>query len=490
MIWFFLLGLITYFVVQRLTGITRTSVWLLWLAAMLPAVLLAVWAIAYQGAKMPSGLVIVLFMGSLVFYIYLIQRGRITPRSSLNTAPPRPIDIPEKPPEVQQPESPVLRPITKAEEGELPGCFPWTVFYLQNIEYRPQAVVCRGQLRAKPEEAYQVVQENVARLFGDRFFVVLQEAPNQKPFFVLAPNPQAMVEGRSPRRLWRPRIAIALAVITIFTAAFAGLEIGGRVLSNPLIFFNGLPYAFAIMGFFGLRALGHYVTARKYNIAVTLPYFIPVIPLTLFPIGTLGAFSQIRSPVPDRKALFDMGAVGAMWGLCLAVPMLAWGLTESTVVGLSQRAGVLDYQAVDPRFSIVVAVFSKLVFGDALSALTAIRLHPIAAAGWFGLVFTTFNLIPIGQLDGGRIVHAMFGQRMGAVIGLCSKFLVLAFAIAEPYLRPWAFLLLLLPTSDEPALNDVTEVDSMRDAIGMFLLTFLLLMILPVPKAVAKWLGM
>jgi hypothetical protein len=84
----------------------------------------------------------------------------------------------------------------------------------------------------------------------------------------------------------------------------------------------------------------------------------------------------------------------------------------------------------------------------------------------------------------------MFGQRMGAVIGLCSKFLVLAFAIAEPYLRPWAFLLLLLPTSDEPALNDVTEVDSMRDAIGMFLLTFLLLMILPVPKAVAKWLGM
>lgn len=491
MIWLLLLGLIVYLLVQRLTGITRTPVWVLWLVAMMPAFVLAAWAIAYRGTRpMPSSLVIVLFMGCLALYLFLIQRGRIPPQSTLGTAPQRPIESPEKPPEIQPPEAPVLRPITKAEENELTKCFPWSVYYLQNVEYRPQAVICRGQLRAKPEEAYETIRDNVQRLFGDRFYVMFQEAPNQKPFFVLAPNPHSVANGKPPLRLKRPRIAGTLAALTLITTTLAGLEIGGRILSNPLVLLDGLPYALAILAFFGIRAFGHYVTAQKYKIAVTLPYFIPVIPLSLFPIGSLGAFSQIRSPIPDRRALFDVGAVGALLGLCVCIPVLAWGLTQSSVVGVSPQAGVLNYGAIDPRFSLLLALFSKLALGEELTSLTALKLHPIAAAGWFGLIFTAFNLMPIGQLDGGRIVHAMYGQRMGAVIGQFSKLLLIAFAIAQPYLRPWAVLLVLLPASDEPALNDVTEVDNMRDAIGLFILTLLLLIVLPAPKVLVKWLGM
>jgi membrane-associated protease RseP (regulator of RpoE activity) len=488
MIWLLLLGLIIYLLVQRLTGITRTRIWLLWLVAMLPAFVLVVWAIANGGRPLPTSLAIGLFAGCLVLYLLLIQRGRIPPKTA--TDPTSTDDAVEPPPEIQPPEMPALRPLTKAEENELPKCFPWSAFYLQNIEYRPQAVVCRGQLRSQPDVAYQTVRDNVEQMFGDRFYVGLQESAGRKPFFVLSPNPHSSAEGKPPLQLRRPRIAIVLAIITLFTTTLAGLEIGGRILSNPLIFLDGLPYTAAMLGFFAMRALGHYLTAQKYKIAVTLPFFIPVIPLSLFPLGSLGAFSQIRSPIPDRRALFDVGAIGPMLGLCICIPVLAWGLTLSSVVGVSNTNGVFDYGTLDPRFSIVLAVFSKLALGQIVTSLTALKLHPIAAAGWFGLIFTAFNLMPIGQLDGGRIVHAMYGQRTGTLIGQCSKLLLVGFAIAHPYLRPWALLMLLLPAADEPALNDVTEVDRGRDALGLGMLILLLLVVLPVPKMLAKGLGM
>ncbi|MCY7322067.1 MAG: site-2 protease family protein, partial [Phormidesmis sp. CAN_BIN36] len=191
-IWLFVLGLITYFIVQRVTGITRTPVWALWLVVMLPAFSITAWAIAFGTQRqMPLELAILLFVGCLALYLYLIQKGRIAPTSAIDTASPpgsTPETLSEQPAEI-----PVSRPINKAEETSLQSCFPWSVYYLQNVEYRPQAVICRGQLRTAPEVAYKTIQENVAGKFGDRFFVVFQEGLNEKPFFALVPNPQASI---------------------------------------------------------------------------------------------------------------------------------------------------------------------------------------------------------------------------------------------------------------------------------------------------------
>ena len=493
-IWLFVLGLITYFIVQRVTGITRTPVWALWLVAMMPAFLLTAWAIAFgTQRRMPLELVILLFIGCLALYLYLIQKGRIAPTSAIDTASQTPSSTSETLSESSA-EQPVSRPINKAEETSLQGCFPWSVYYLQNIEYRPQAVICRGQLRTVPEVAYKTIQENVEGKFGDRFFVVFQEGLNDdKPFFALVPNPQASVEARQNQRLTRPGVALGLAAMTLLTTTLAGLEIAGKQPTlEPSILLQGLPYALAIMGFFAVRSLGSYWTTRRYQIAATLPYFIPVIPLPLLPLGTVGSFIQIRSPIPHRKALFDVGVIGALAGLAIAIPLLFWGLDHSSVVALPPKsgAGLLSFEALNPKYSLVLAVLGKLALGSELVAQKAINLHPIAVAGWIGLLFSAFNLMPVGQLDGGRMVHAMFGQRTGAAIGHISRLLLLILSFAQQHLLLWAILLLLLPATDEPALNDVTELNNVRDVIGLLALALVLLIILPAPKVVLTWLSL
>ena len=483
MIWLLLLGLITYlFITQWVASLTRTPVWLLWGVAMLPVFVMVVWTIAFRGQTMPMRYTIVLFAGCLVLYLYLIQRGRVT-RSE--TSP----NIPEPIPELQTPNLASLRPLNQAEETTLQTCFPWSVFYLRHLEYHPQGVVCRGQLRTSPEVAYQTVRQNVEAQFGDRFHVIFQEYYPGDPFFELLIN-SAATEGKAPQVLIRPGVAIALVALTLFTTTWAGLQLVGRVPTIEALMENGFPFSMPILVFFAARSFGQFITARKYKIAVALPYFIPMIPLPFFPFGTIGAFTQLKSPIPNRKALFEIGLVGAFLGLSVSIPLLAWGLVQSSVVALPSQGGLFQFQALDPRFSIVLAIFSKLAIGRELTPEAAIRLHPTAIAGWIGLMFTAFNLMPVGQLDGGRMVHAMFGRRIGARIGRISRFLLLGFAIVYPHLLLWAVLLLLLPALNEPTLNDVVEVDSFRDSVGLMALVILILLVLPAPKFLTTALGM
>jgi membrane-associated protease RseP (regulator of RpoE activity) len=392
----------------------------------------------------------------------------------------------------------MLRPIDKSEEQHLQTCFPWSIFYLQNIEYRPQAVICRGQLRSKPELAYKTIRENVEEQFGDRFLVVFQEGPNGKPFFALVSNPQSkQLAGRVDREtVTRPVLAIGLFVATFVTTCLAWLQIlnngeaaGKTVQFSWSAFIQGLPYALALLLILGAHELAHYLTARRYKIQATLPYFIPVLPLPWFPFGTFGAFIQIRSPIPNRKALFDIGISGPLTGFILALPFLVWGLAHSQVVPLPKEPDLFNFQAFDPRFSLLLTLLSKLILGGVLAPETAIKMHPVAVASCLGMVVTAFNLMPVGQLDGGHIVHAMLGQRAGAMVGQVSRLMLLLLSFAQRYLMLWAIILFLMPANDEPALNDVTELDNRRDFWGIVALGLLLLIILPAPSALTNLLN-
>jgi membrane-associated protease RseP (regulator of RpoE activity) len=487
MIWLLLLGLITYlFITQWVASLTRTPVWLLWLVAMLPVFILVAWTIAFQ-QTMPLRYTVLIFASCLVLYLYLIQRGRISRSSAIDTEPSA---APEPIPELQPPSLASLRPLNAAEESSLQTCFPWSIFYLRHLEYHPQGVVCRGQLRTSPERAYETIRANIEEQFGDRFDLIFQEYYPGEPFFELLINQAATAEGKNQRGVLRPGFALLLGFLTLFTTTWAGLQVVGRVPTLPALLEDGFPYSIPILVFFAARSFGYFITARKFQIATTLPYFIPVIPLPFFPVGTIGGFTRLGSRIPHRKALFDIGLVGAFLGLSVSVPLLAWGLLQSELVGLQSQTGIFQFRALDPRLSIVLAIFSKLVFGQDLTPDAAIRLHPNAIAGWIGLLFTAFNLMPIGQLDGGRMVHAVFGRRIGARIGRVSRFLLLGFAVVYPHLLLWAVLLLLLPALNEPTLNDVVEVDSFREIVGLMALVILLLLVLPAPKFLTTALGM
>jgi membrane-associated protease RseP (regulator of RpoE activity) len=484
--WLLLLGLFTYVIVQRsVANVTRTPVWILWLVMMTPAFVWTGWVLLNgENAPIPPVLVLIPFVVCPILYWFLIQWGRPPQSASsenqaaANTTAP----VAEK--------RPVLRPIDKQEESTLQTCFPWTVYYLQNIEYRPQALICRGQLRTSPEVAYKTVRENVENYFGDRFLVVFQEGLNGKPFFALVPNPhlqtisKANVEAPS-----RPGLAIALLLATLFTTTLAGAAIAGLSKDDLSVELSrlatGLPYAIALMAILGVHELAHYLAARSYKIKATLPYFIPVPPAPFFPFGTFGAFIQMRSPVPSRKALFDVGLAGPLAGFVIALPLLIWGLHHSTLTPITNESGILNFASLKPSL-LLPALLGKLTLGSQLTADSAIKLHPVAVAGYLGMIVTAINLTPVGQLDGGHIVHAMFGQRIGAVIGQIARLLVLALAFVQQEFLLWAILLFFIPVVDEPALNDVSELDNKRDLLGLLSLGLLVIIILPAPHVITQ----
>lgn len=491
--WLFLLllpilGLITYSIIKSNTApITRTPVWLLWSVLMTPATICTIWVIVNGASETPPTVVLLgLFLGCTFLYLWLVQKGQIvsdkeseaevnastgTRKSSQDKPEPRPIDA--------------------AEEKSLRDCFPWGVYYLQQLDYRPQAILCRGKLQVAPEMAYERVKDNVEDAFGDRFLVLFQESLQGQPFFALVPNP-AEQKGDTPsvpENIHRPWLALSLLLLTGFTTTMVGAEMASLapadLQTGVHTLLVGLPYSLAIMTVLGCHELSHYFAAVHYKIRTTLPYFIPI----PFFLGTFGAFIQMKSPVPHRKALFDVAIAGPLGGLVVALPILWWGLTQSTVTPMPETTSLLRFNALDPRFSLLMTLVSKAALGSQLAPDTALDLHPLAIAGYIGLIVTALNLMPFGQLDGGHIVHAMLGQRAAIMAGQITRIAIIGLAFIRNDFFLWAIILLLMPVGDQPALNDVSELDDRRDLLGILAIAILISILLPVPPPIAQWLS-
>ena len=491
-----ILSPIAYFIVDRsVRDKTTTPVWLCWLVIMLPSFIWTGWTYAF-GEEQPLPLPVFLFplIVCPLLYGWLVQRGKrdkATPQASVDKVKDQNREVLAK----TLASTPVPRLIDSQEETTLRNCFPWNIYYLQNIDNRPQAILCRGKLKTIPEKAYQEIKANVERAFGDRFFLIFQESLKGKPFFALVPNPEAKADKQGmtqPDR--RVGFAIAMFLITLLTTTVAGASIDGtpseQLLSDPQSLVGGLTYSLPLLLIIAAQKFSHYFVAVYYKIRTTLPYFIPF-PFLLdsFSLGTLGAIVQRRSPIPHRKALFDTAAVGCLIGLLIIVPTLIWGLSLSQAVPL-EESSAFNIQAQDPRLSFLLSLLAKLALGSELTAEMGIDLHPLATAGCVGLFITAINLMPIGQLDGGHIIHAVFGQKIAIAVGQVTRILALLFALVHPYFWVWTIILWLIPLVDQPALNDVTELDNKRDFLGLLTLALLILIILPLPEAIGNWLGM
>ena len=492
-----ILSPIAYLIVNRsVKDKTTTPVWLCWLVIMLPSFIWTGWSYAF-GEEQPLPLPVFLFplIVCPLLYGWLVQRGRIDKAKPASVSGSNSQDDHQQVLAKAIASTPVPRLIDSQEETTLRNCFPWNIYYLQNIDNRPQAILCQGKLKTIPEKAYHEIKQNVERAFGDRFFLIFQESFKGKPFFALVPNPEAKAaeQGMVQPDL-RIGFAIAMFLITLLTTTVAGVSINGtpseELLTNPQSLVRGLTYSLPLLLIIIVQKFSYYFAATYYQIRTTLPYFIPF-PFLLdsFSLGTLGAIVQRRSPVPHRKALFDTAAVGSLTGLLIIVPVLIWGLSLSEVVPL-QESSAFNIQAQDPRLSLFLSVLAKLALGSALTAEMAIALHPLAIAGCVGLFITAINLMPIGQLDGGQIIHAVFGQKTAIAVGQVTRILALLFAFVHPYFWIWTIILWLIPLVDRPALNDVTELDNKRDFLGLLTLALLIVIILPVPEAIGNMLNM
>ncbi len=277
----------------------------------------------------------------------------------------------------------------------------------------------------------------------------------------------------------RPRTNIILFVLTVLSTLIAGS--GAFFAFNPLTepgrVLDGVPFAFTLLAILGTHEFGHYFTARAYGASVSLPYFIPAPPPLLF--GTLGAIIRMRSPARDRNSLFDIAAAGPLAGLVVALPALWIGL------GWSKVAAVPAGGSVSFGDSLLLRFMTWLAFGP-LPPGHDVFVHPVALAGWVGLFVTALNLIPVGQLDGGRIAYALFGARHRQIsIATFLGLLALGAVTGAGNWFVWAFLLLfVMGFHHQPPLDDLSPLSPGRYAVGFLCLLLLILLIPPVPIAI------
>ena len=272
------------------------------------------------------------------------------------------------------------------------------------------------------------------------------------------------------------RIHWILFLLTIFTTLFAGAIMeGAQIYSNPLEIFKGIPFSFTLLFILGTHEFGHYYYAQKHKVDATLPYFIPAPPF-LFLIGTFGAFIKIKSPIYRKDALLQIGAAGPIAGFIIAVPALVIGLLLSEVIEKKDIQG-----AIILGDSILMKVLTFITHPSLLESQD-IMLHPIAFAGWIGLLVTMLNLLPIGQLDGGHIAYAMLGDKQD-IIGKLAFLLLIPLSFFSINWLIWGILLLLLMRSvKHPPIQDIHVPLSYKDKrIGYACLIIFILCFIPAP---------
>ena len=286
----------------------------------------------------------------------------------------------------------------------------------------------------------------------------------------------------------------ALFAATLLTTTFAGAVLVGAIpYDNPLALFTGaypLPSGVARAWAAGLifsvpllavllcHELGHYLTARRYHLDVSPPYFIPV-PLVPSFIGTMGAFIRLRTILSDRRQLFDVGVAGPIAGFVVALPVLWFGLARSHP--LAAHAGfsgmVLWFGGTPAALgdSALTLLIRRLTFGDA----AAVSLHPLAFAGWVGMFVTMLNLLPISQLDGGHILYAAV-PRWHQRIALVFWLIIVALGWFWRGWLIWGLLVLVLSKGrlgHPPVLDAYRPLPASRrwlawGALALFLITF------------------
>lgn len=288
-------------------------------------------------------------------------------------------------------------------------------------------------------------------------------------------------------------IHIFLFVLTIFTTAITGSMLRGR---NPFESFDnfslGLPYSFALLTILFFHEMGHYLSARRHRVNVTLPYFIPFF-LPVFHPGTLGAFIKIKSSIPDKKALFDIGITGPLAGFIVSIIFITIGFAR-----LPDEAGVFAYltdiHPVQDHESLNLTLGSTLLFSFLSDLFNGQRVpmnelyhFPFLFAGWLGLLVTAINLMPIGQLDGGHITYALFGRPAKALailaflllIGL-NVYLITQF---DSYVWVlWSLLILvLIRFRHPPTRNDSLDIGRGRRILGWLSYLIFIVSFSPMP---------
>lgn len=378
-----------------------------------------------------------------------------------------------------------------------------------------------GMLKSDSEQAHARLYEKLAphhlipvfRWDGDHQVITIIHSPfvehNAPPSHTLPSPPKV----KHPK----PWVNLLLFVATFISVLFAGALYTAEIdpFIQPLSFmrimhflWQGWPFAISFIAILTAHEFGHYLMGRHHKVNVTLPFFIPM-PFSL--VGTMGAFINMQDIPRNRKQLLDIGVAGPLAGLIIAIPVLIFGLSLSTLDVIP--AVIPESSAFQIEGNSILYLLAKYaVFGEWLpkpidyAGLSPflywlryfftgrplplggldVMIHPVAWAGWVGLLVTMLNLIPAGQFDGGHVFYVLFGSKAARAIKpiIIVLLVLLGFSWSGWWL--WAALVFLMGGRHAEPLDQITPLDQKRKLIAILVLIIFLLIFMPVPLMIVS----
>jgi len=376
------------------------------------------------------------------------------------------------------------------------------------VPRQPDVIRLRGHLLVPSDRAYA----QIAARFRELGYTPSLRRDREQDLDVLLAMPGVLAE-KDTSRTW---INVVLYVLTILSTLYVGTLNSGAVPENldqgqaflwPLThLWLGWPFALSLMVILTGHELGHYFTGRHFKVPVTLPYFIP---FPLPPLGTMGAFIQMKGQATDRRQMLAIGVAGPLAGFILAVPILILGLSMSHVEpwnlpppGMSSMlegssilylllkfamfGQILPGSGVPPETLAAAlregaaALFGTVPIGSGYDVI----ISPVALAGWAGLLVTALNLLPVGQLDGGHVLYSLIGRKARLltwpIIGLC---LVMGLLFWQGWFL-WAGLIFLFGQGHPDPLDDITRLNVRGKVVAVVMLLVFVLTFTPLPMRV------
>ena len=349
-----------------------------------------------------------------------------------------------------------------------------TFFRTKTVPYQEGAIF-RGNLRGKPDETAQKLSDKLTEKMGDRYRSFLLLDPDNKPVVVVLPKEN----GPAPTSVAQKILAVALAVATLATSLeTAGILQGFDAFQAPERWRDTLPIALGLAAVLGIHDIAHRVMAGRLNVKISPPFFLPA-----WQLGAFGSIMRFESILPNRSVLFDVAFAGPAAGGLISFIFLFLGMV------LSHPGSLFQLPATFFQGSIFVGTLARTLLGDALQG-DLVDVHPLLVVGWIGLIMTAINLMPAGQLDGGRMVQAIYGRKTLIRATTVTLVLLALVGLFNPLALYWAVLIVFLQRQPErPCTDDLSEPDDARAALALLSLFLMLMVLLPLTPSLAVRLG-
>ncbi|BCX09522.1 MAG: site-2 protease family protein [Fischerella sp.] len=450
-------------------------------------VLMAPWLVFFglfaAGIYINIVAILLLLVVSTAIYIYLgrqlraagqdvILRQRATQKLAEQESAPTPETTPTVEPAQVKLE---VLPIPETDLNAIKSIFGLDTFFATETIAYQEGAIFKGNLRGEAEMVHNRLTAKLQEALGDKYRLYLVENTDGKPVVIVLPSRN----DPRPMSVSQKVFAIILLVSTVATSLEAsGILQGFDLFANIARLPETLPIGLGILVILLAHEIGHWLLARRHNIRLSWPYFLPAVQ-----IGSFGAITRFESLLPNRKVLFDIALAGPAAGGIVSVLMLIAGLL------LSHPGSMFQLPNQFFQGSILVGSLARVVLGSALQS-PLVDVHPLVVIGWLGLVITALNLMPAGQLDGGRIVQAIYGRKIAGRTTFATLILLGLVALGNPLAMYWAIVILFLQRDlERPSLNEISEPDDARAALGLLALFLMVATLLPLTPGLAGRLG-